>query len=327
MRLPCLFLLAATSAAAADRIALIEFFGYQGLDVEAVRKALPVHEGGEYSDKDEAGVREAVKQVTGAGPTEVGLVCCDGQGAQFLFIGLPGKSTRTFRLLDRPTGRVRLSAEMMQAHDAMDKVYQEAMHAGGDAAQERLAHSYREIRYPPAHAVEAKVREYALAHEAELEDVLEHSSSGQQRGVAADCLGYADPSPRQIAALARASRDENGFVRNEATRALAEIVMFDPAVGAQISAGDFIEMASSGIWADRNKGAWVLQSLTRSRDPKLLAQIESQAWEALLEMARWRTHAGTARIILGRIKALPEERIVWMSMGTPQAFLEGLGLK
>ena len=32
----------------------------------------------------------------------------------------------------------------------------------------------------------------------------------------------------------------------------------------------------------------VLESLTQSRDPQVLASIESEAWEPLLEMAQWR---------------------------------------
>jgi len=47
-----------------------------------------------------------------------------------------------------------------------------------------------------------QVRQYALAHKAELEDVLENCSDAKQRAIAADALGYAGRSPRQITALA-----------------------------------------------------------------------------------------------------------------------------
>jgi hypothetical protein len=66
-----LLLAVAGLAAARDRIALIEFFGHGGLDVEAIRKALPVHEGDRYSDGTKSRVREAVRRVSGRDATDV----------------------------------------------------------------------------------------------------------------------------------------------------------------------------------------------------------------------------------------------------------------
>jgi hypothetical protein len=63
------------AARASDRIDLIEFFGYQGLDADAVRKALPVAEGGVYDGKMTAAIREAVRRITGADATDIGAVC------------------------------------------------------------------------------------------------------------------------------------------------------------------------------------------------------------------------------------------------------------
>lgn len=69
-------------------------------------------------------------------------------------------------------------------------------------------------------------------------------------------------------------------------------------------------MLSSGSWTDRNKAGWVLNALTKSRDPKLLARLRSEAWAALIEMARWRNagHAYNARILLARIEGIEEQR-------------------
>ena len=41
--------LIALPALGRDRIWDIEFFGYKGIDIEAVRKAMPVHAGDEYA--------------------------------------------------------------------------------------------------------------------------------------------------------------------------------------------------------------------------------------------------------------------------------------
>ena len=53
----------------------------------------------------------------------------------------------------------------------------------------------------------------------------------------------------------------------------------------------------------------MLLSLTQSRDPKLLAQLRSEALVPLIEMARWRGgHAFDIRILLARIAGIDEER-------------------
>lgn len=52
----------------------------------------------------------------------------------------------------------------------------------------------------------------------------------------------------------------------------------------------------------------VLMSLTQSRDPVLLRRIQSEAGDALLEMARWREfgQAQAARLIRARIDGSPD---------------------
>ena len=68
------------------RIGEIDFYGYAGLDLDRIRATLPLREGDELSDSDDAvldviaRVREAVKQVVGKPPTDVAAVCCDAQG-------------------------------------------------------------------------------------------------------------------------------------------------------------------------------------------------------------------------------------------------------
>ena len=49
-------------------------------------------------------------------------------------------------------------------------------------------------------------------------------------------------------------------------------------------------------------------TLTKSRDPKILALLRAEALDSLLEMARWRNlgHAAAALSILGRIAGIDE---------------------
>jgi hypothetical protein len=70
-------------------------------------------------------------------------------------------------------------------------------------------------------------------------------------------------------------------------------------------------MLNSGSWTDRNKAGFLLDELSKERDPKLLSQLRAHALDSLIEMARWRSrgHAGTARILLGRIAGIEETRL------------------
>jgi len=77
-----------------------------------------------------------------------------------------------------------------------------------------------------------------------------------------------------------------------------------------ISAQEFIELLNSGIWTDRNKGSFMVLSLLKQRDPKLLAEVKSQALASLKEIATWdASHAWPALEILGAIADIPEDEL------------------
>jgi hypothetical protein len=78
MNFPALLLFAGLQALASDRVGDIEFFGYKGLDIAVLRKALPVHEGDEYSSRTQELVRQAIGASLGSEPTDVAAICCDG---------------------------------------------------------------------------------------------------------------------------------------------------------------------------------------------------------------------------------------------------------
>ena len=98
----------------------------------------------------------------------------------------------------------------------------------------------------------------------------------------------------------------------------------------QIPPDAFIEMLKFGIWTDRNKAAMVLERLTASRNPLLLAQLRSMALDSLIEMALWRaaSHAYFARMLLGRVAGVPEKRLEELAWkGPPQAIIDALAGK
>jgi hypothetical protein len=79
-------------ALAGERIGAIEFYGYKGMDIAALRRTLPVREGDAYSGRTKDLIRKAVAASIGREPTDVAAICCDEQHNRLLFIGLPGGS-------------------------------------------------------------------------------------------------------------------------------------------------------------------------------------------------------------------------------------------
>jgi hypothetical protein len=213
-------------------------------------------------------IRDAVKRVTSRDATDVAGVCCDKQGDTFIYIGLAGDSSRTLALNPEPTEQVRVSPELADLSQRMNQAMFAAVRSG-NAAEEQ-------------------------------------PSDGKQRAIAADALGFANRSPRQIAALVHARRDSDDDVRNNATRALLEMAQAGPAVASQIPLDTFIDMLWSGVWSDRNKASGLFWILTASRDPQLLSRLRD-AFDPLIEIARWDIDRSIgARMILGPIGGIPD---------------------
>ena len=308
-----ILLLVASVTAGQERaihIGEIEFFGYSGTNLDRVRAALPIHEGDEISREawaeKEGLVRQAVREAIGHAPTEVAPICCDKQGNLIVFIGLAAKP---LSYLPKQRGTARLPSSIIKLYEQSLQVLDEAMRQG--ASTEDRSQGYSLSAYAPLRALQTRMRAYALSHEVLLREVLLYSADDLHRTVAAEVLGYARISKAQLSALARASLDSNGDVRNNATRALAVIAVFSPRITKQIPPQSFIEMLLSGTWTDVNKASALLLSLTVGRDPALLASLRRQEVLArLIEMARWRTeHANPARAILGRMAGIEETRL------------------
>jgi hypothetical protein len=293
------------------RIGQIEFFGYAGIDLDKVKGALPFREGEEFniekSKEKMRQAREAVERITGNPPTEIAVSCCDQQGNWYIYIGLGGKP---IRYNTRLTGTARLPRKAITLFERFSNLNGEAVQKG--AADEDRSKGYALSKYQPLQAIQLEMRAYAVSHEALLRTVLMTSPDDQQRIAAAQLLGYARRSRSQIAALVYASRDSDSHVRNNATRALAVLAESNPKTVTQIPADSFIEELLSGTWTDLNKASWLLSLMAQGRSPDLLAKLRrGEVLERLIEMARWRSmgHAYSARLILGRIAGIDEDRL------------------
>ena len=120
---------------AADRRPLgeIDFFGYKGLDLAAVRAALPFHEGDSFRPQGpfrrlKRQVGEAVKHVIGREPTGVSFVCCDAKQNYMVYIGLPGESYQAINFRPPPTGDVRFPKDAVKLRQKTDDALDERGH-------------------------------------------------------------------------------------------------------------------------------------------------------------------------------------------------------
>lgn len=224
-----LLLLLALTAQAADRTGGIDFFGYKGLDLEAIRKTLPVKPGDPVTPQLKQQLRDQLHA------TDVESVCCDENHNVWLFIGLPGESNHSIAYLPTPQGDTHVAPELAGLSKKREAALRAATHKGGQSIQEDDSAGYAVSKDPDHRALDLQLRAYALEHEDQILKVLQTSSSAQDRAIAAEALGYAKQSPAQIAALIKASRDSDDDVRNNATRALGVLAESSAEVAALIA--------------------------------------------------------------------------------------------
>lgn len=152
-----------------------------------------------------------------------------------------------------------------------------------DGASEDDSRGYSLSSDPALRAKQLATREYAVQHEALVRRVLASSADEEQRSIAAHVLGYARQSKIQVGALVRAGHDADNLVRNNAIRALGVLALSNPRIVAGVPVSGFIAMLSSESWTDRNKAGFLLETLTRRRNPKLLHELRSQALDSLID--------------------------------------------
>jgi hypothetical protein len=291
----------------------VYFYGLGGRDGETLKAALPFRVGERFSDpigliETRPRVEETVKRVTGLTAADVSYVSPGGE-TWFVYVGVAGGSVKPFRYNEPPKGTARLAEDAIALIKAADEAFLNAMRRGNvredDSQGYALSVDDQELR-----AKQMAMREWAVRNEAAIVSVLRSSGDVKHRQAASQLLGYAKQSPRQIAELVRASRDEDETVRNNATRALLVIANSNETAAATIPADGFVEMLNSGEWTDRNKAAGLLLQLTKTRPPRLLAAIRSSSLESLIEMATWANdHAQAARTLLGRIAGIWESEL------------------
>lgn len=288
------------------------FFGTDGINVQKLQSALPAT-GEELTTFDQVldfheRIDQAVNSALGHKPTDVAMVCCNNRGEDIVYIGLGGRNSVTISFVPAPKGRTYLSGDAMRLYEAEMEALSEAVRKGNGG--EDRSQGYALSKDSAARDKELAARKYALAHQQRVEQALQFCARPEDRQAAAWILGYALKSRKQIAALVRASRDEDQTVRNNAVRALSVMAESNSRTASEIPPDSFIEMLNSGVWTDRNKAGWLLTALSGNRNPKLLQQLKSTALPSLIEMAKWDPgHAEYPRVLLGRIAGLEDAQI------------------
>lgn len=147
----------------------IDFSGYKGLDLAAVRAALPFHEGDGFppgrvkSDELKRQVGVAIKAVIGREPTDVAFVCCYAKQNYMVYIGLPGESYQALASNPAPAGDVRFRKDAVKLRDALEEAWTRAVMSGH--ATEDDSEGYALTNDPKARRAELAIRDYALQHE------------------------------------------------------------------------------------------------------------------------------------------------------------------
>ena len=307
------------------RIGDIECFGTKGVAVDRIKSALPIHEGDELSLDAFPDLvfraKAAVKASIGQEATDLGPVCCDAHDSWIVYIGLPGQNLEVIRYNSSPKGAIHFPPEVVTLYDQTMDLIAEAVHA---QPTEDRSQGYALSAYPPLRAKQLAMREYATGNASLIRRVLLQSADAEQRTVAAQLLGYAIQNKAQIQALVKASRDADEAVRNNAVRALGVLAESRPSIAKEIPATGFVAFLNSGIWKDRNKGSYLLEILTKTREPNLLRLLRRRASDSLLEMSQWREfgHARSARLILGRIARFDEDHLLQLAHDDPNAIIK-----
>jgi hypothetical protein len=205
----------------------------------------------------------------------------------------------------------------VKLRDESDKAMTDAVLKGRSA--EDRSNGYGLMDDPQARKKQLEIRDYALGNEALIFRVLKSSSDARHRAIAAEALGYGRQSGEQVDALVMACLDPDAGVRNDAIRALAVLAGARAELAQRIPVGPFIQLLRSGSWTDHNKASGLLVALTVKRDPKVLEQLRAEALDTLIEMARWRSsgHAFSARVLIGRMAGIEENRLVRLAFDEP----------
>lgn len=292
-----------------EPIVHVDLYGVRTVSEESVHRALDAGLGDDIEfDRDAAEAR--LEALPGIADAEIILMPMPGNA--IVLVGIEEVGAVKLGLDPAPTGEVRLPEALVELYDGIMDLGLEAIYAG--ESREDRVDGFALSVYEPLREKELELVELAQQHAELLPEVLRDSSDAVHRAVAAHSIAALEDKQLVQRALARAMRDADAGVRNNATRAL--LVLSDWAndvedVVVEIDVEPAIEMLESITWTDRNKAAGLLFHLSEQRSPALLATLRERSVPALAEMARWSSegHSYTSRMLLGRVAGVGETEL------------------
>ena len=304
-------LISAVHGCGSFTIGNIDFYGLRTISETEVRGLLPFSEDdvrvrGSVTESLKSEIAEALNVAR----VEIINVCCREDGLTIVYIGIEETPTFNLDYHAQPTGDAMLPREILKTADELDAALNTIFRSvqSGNAVGPRGDASAGHALFidPELRALQERYLIYADQFRERLIEVLHNSADDEQRAIAATVIAYASDKVAVVPHLEDAVLDSSDGVRNDATRALAIIAMYaneHPELGIEISPDVYVDMLNSIEWSDRNKASALLMSLTSSRDPELLAQLEERSLLSLIEMCRWKSdgHAFMSCRILERV--------------------------
>lgn len=284
----------------------IYYFGYEGLDLEKLKKGFKLKVGDEvdqmsFLQNAPDSYFKNVKDETGKPVTDAALVNI-GLGKHIVFLGLPGKSN-TDEPVYRTIGdkRVQVPAEIEKAYNEHMEELPRYLQTKDPASLKRMNDSTERIK------VESQSKR------AELRKCLLESNNLMDRTVAAYALGLVAEEQADFDAVTQGAKDPHSLVRNNSTRELGELLHEKPELVSMIKDDAlevYADMINSRTWTDRNKSIHIMICLTKRRDPRAIALLKKKSMASLKEMALWPPgYEEPALTLLGRVGGLPDEKI------------------
>lgn len=295
------------------RISSIDFYGVRGLDVDALRKSLAIHEGDLLSRAEANAFKQKPETrfppVPQIAHVRVSYVCCDEHGGIAVFIGVQEAGSPQLQFRPVPTGAVRLPPDLVRADADVEQALMNAVQNGRAQEDDSQGHALLS-NDPEGRAVQERLLTYAKRDLRILREVLHESADGRQRAIAAFVLGYVQDKQAVVDDLVSAMTDPYDDVRNEAMRTLG--VFTQAKHPPHVPYEPFVALLESPVWTDLNKASFALMSLAAKRDPALLAQLRARALTSLAEIARWhsRGHAFPAYYVIGCVAGFTEKEFM-----------------
>lgn len=293
-----------------DSISVIEFFGPAKVSFEQIKKELHLKEYGPLRESLQQ-IEERLKNIPGIKNVSVTTICCENN-KPILYIGISDMASNSFTYSPQQTGQVVLPEKIITSYDAFMKAVRNAVLLNDTDDDVSQGHSL--LTNKEARAYQEQFIRDAGEHFDQFKNVLHNASDPHQRAVAAYIIGYYQDKSAVAIELLKAIYDSDESVRNNAMRNIGAIIAYSnkyPELKVQIPVEPFITMIHSVIWTDVNKAGMVLLNLSESRDPVILNRIKQGALVPLKQIADWKVvmHALIARLILGRIAGIPDEKI------------------